>query len=97
MYYDFFAVITNDKCYFCNGHELIRFAEHWTFCPNCAAIYTRMVLNETNCEHINKSTPVVTNDCWFRKNREKKVYIKYLSFDDQSCSKCGKPCEADGW
>lgn len=97
MNYDSFAVITTHKCYFCNGHELIRFAEHWTFCPSCSVIYTRMVLIEASCKHIHEGIPVVINNCWFSKCREMKTYIKCLEHDKQECSVCGATCYADGW
>jgi len=83
------------KCYFC-GAVTIRFAEHWLFCPQCAAIYTHCFVWETFCKHIKDDTPVVRSECWFKKDREKKAYIKETD-EGQFCSKCGEPVEADGW
>ena len=96
-----------DPCYFCGRGPVTRFAEHWTFCPCCAAIYTYMIIWKASCEHITpnytgdqpKNTapvPVVRSDCWFKKDREAKIYIKYKS-DKMVCSKCGDLCDADGW
>lgn len=95
-HYGAFAVVEG-KCHFCNEVELIRFGEHYIFCPNCSVIYTTMVLQSTSCEHIKEYTPAVSNDSWFPKYREMRTYIKYKSYDDQKCSVCGAPCEADGW
>lgn len=88
--------ITKNKCYFCNAEETIRFNEHWNFCGECSAIYTYMLIHESNCEHIHKGIPMVTTDCWFAKVRRAKVFIKYNS-RGQVCSRCGEECYADGW
>lgn len=84
-----------NPCYFC-GSTTVRFAEHWKFCPECAAIYTNMIIWEKNCKHIKDRTPVARSDCWFKNVRDKKVYIKEVN-GVYVCSKCGKPVEADGW
>ena len=84
-----------EKCYFC-GTATIRFAEHWLFCPECAAIYTHMIVWETFCKHIKDRTPVVRSDCWYKEDREKKAYIKQ-SKGGLHCSKCNEPVDADGW
>lgn len=88
--------ITENKCYFCNAKETIHFNEHYRFCPECSAIYTNMLVQRSGCKHVNNTTPVVTTDCWFAKDRRAKVFIKYNSWG-QVCSKCGEECYADGW
>ena len=97
MNYDAFTIVTNSKCYFCEEQQLILFSEHWTFCPGCSAIYSRMVLVKTTCEHIHEGIPVVENNCWFPVYREMKTYIKCFEHDKQECSVCGATCYADGW
>ena len=90
-----FTILTSG-CYFCKSPEIIRFGEHWSFCPDCSVIYTYMVLLETGCKHIKNGIPLVTNDCWFPKDRRAKTFIKYNS-RGQVCSTCGEECYADGW
>lgn len=84
------------SCYFCGHMHTVRFAEHWTFCPECAAIYTYMLLLETRCKHIKDSIPFVSHDCWFKKYRQAQTFIKYND-RGQVCSKCGEECYVDGW
>lgn len=88
--------ISTSGCYFCKSPEIIRFKEHWRFCPDCAAIYTWMVLLKIGCGHINAATPVVVSDCWYTKDRRAKTFIKENN-RGQVCSTCGESCEADGW
>jgi len=82
-------------CYFCGHKETIRFAEHWIFCPECAAIYTHCIVWK-GCKHVKEGTPVVRSDCWYKDVREKKAYIEEHK-DRQYCSVCHAVVEADGW
>ena len=92
-----FTIIKN-KCYFCNAKEIIRFNEHYRFCPECSAIYTHMLVLEIQCVHLNIHSPVVINECWYAKERRAKVYIKPgYEHGTQVCSWCATRCEADGW
>lgn len=53
--------VVNEECYFCGQLQTVRFAEHYIFCPNCAAIYTEMIVQESRCEHIKDGVPCVEN------------------------------------
>lgn len=87
--------ISNKKCYFCGKEKTIRFHEHYTFCPDCSAIYTNLMIQETNCDHIKDGVVVATREPWYKKSR-KIPFIKEKG-DIQECSVCGKRCIADGW
>jgi len=84
-----------EKCKFCNS-EVITFDEHYTFCTSCSAIYTQMMVSETNCEHINENSLYVERAPWFKAARNTIPYIK-VEADKCSCSVCGKQVMADGW
>ena len=84
-----------EKCYFCNNEETVLFNEHYTFCPNCSAIYTDLMIQESNCEHIKNGIPVAVREPWYKGSRNV-PFIKEEG-DMQKCSVCGKLCIADGW
>ena len=84
------------SCYFCGNEETILFHEHYTFCPNCSAIYTDLMIQESNCDHVKSGVPVALREPWYAKNRNV-PFIKEDVLGFQKCSVCGKPCIADGW
>jgi hypothetical protein len=93
------ATITIRKeCYFCGNPTTVRFHEHYTFCANCSAIYTFMVVHEHNCIHIGAGTPVVSHPPWYETD---KSWIYEYEEDDPGvffkCSVCHADCEVDGW
>ena len=53
--------IVQKECYFCEQPNTILFDEHYTFCPNCSAIYTFSMIQSSNCEHVtpDKRVPCV--------------------------------------
>jgi len=83
------------NCYFCDNEETILFHEHYVFCPNCSAIYTDLMILESNCKHVENGVPVALREPWYTKNRNT-PFIKEEG-DMQKCSVCGKTCIADGW
>jgi len=98
--------VVQEECYFCGQLRTIRFNEHYTFCPNCSAIYTFFILVDSNCEHVSNNTPAVIREPWYYRGPERpiKPYIyegKVLSYGQirkvQKCSVCNKKCIADGW
>jgi hypothetical protein len=84
-----------DNCYFCNNEETTLFHEHYTFCPNCSAIYTNLMIQESSCDHVKDGVPVTLREPWYEENRNV-PFIKEKG-DEQECSVCGKSCIADGW
>jgi hypothetical protein len=80
------------KCALCGYIETVPFHEHYTFCPDCSAIYTQMIVQEKNCDHIKDDTVVVEREPWYKSTREETIYI----FED-ACSVCKKKAIADGW
>jgi len=80
------------QCKFCLSYDIIVFHEHYTFCKECAVIYTELIVQETNCEHITDNTITVDNECWYKFRRKSIPYI----YKD-ACSVCGKKAIADGW
>jgi hypothetical protein len=93
--------VVHEKCYFCGQPRTILFNEHYTFCPNCAVIYTDMIIQESNCDHIKSGVPVVISDPWFstpnRQLRKTHIYLLDGMWTMQFCSKCNAECVADGW
>ena len=88
-----------EKCYFC-GTKTIRFHEHYYFCPECSAIYTYLIIQQSSCTHITTGVdfPTVIRVPWYKKVRDNKIYIRDDYKDDnQRCSVCSKICVADGW
>lgn len=89
-------------CYFC-GADTLRFKEHYTFCPNCAVIYTNYIKHTKECDHVKDGTPNVLHPCWFKKEREAKIHLirppkgQQISWDEWRCSKCDASAECDGW
>lgn len=89
-----FAIVPK-KCYFCGKEETITFNEHYTFCPDCSAIYTKLMIQESDCDHVKDGVPVAIREPWYASCRNI-LFIKEND-DEQKCSVCGKPCIADGW
>ena len=81
-----------DVCVFCNSSDTVRFKEHYTFCSECSAIYTSMIIQKKNCDHITDNTVVVEHEPWYKHIRDSKVYII-----DGECSECGNAVVTDGW
>ena len=88
--------IEHEKCYFCGQPRIIRFGEHYYFCPNCSVIYTNMILLRSGCDHITKNTPCIQRAPWYKSDR-KKPHIIRTDYDTQRCSVCYATCESDGW
>jgi len=90
--HSYLCSIVDETCYFCGISGIVRFKEHYLFCPNCEAIYTNCILIEKNCKHITKGIipsklPILCHI---------KPYVKETS-DSQECSVCGAAVVADGW
>lgn len=90
--------IEPEECYFCGQPNTIGFQEHYTFCPNCAAIYTFSIIQESYCDHIDpdKNIPCVDRIPCYKSDRDK-VHIVEDDNGDQRCSICDSICIADGW
>ena len=102
-----------EECYFCGQPRTIEFSEHYTFCPNCSAIYTTMIIQKSNCDHINNESriPTVVREPWFANDRDKlhiynrdklhiytgQIFRKGVIEYVQRCSICNKQCTVDGW
>jgi len=68
-----FATVTK-KCYFCDQPRTILTNEHCIFCPNCMALYTFMLVRESNCEHIKNGVPTVRHSPYKYKTDKVHVY-----------------------
>ncbi len=84
--------IVERPCYFCGQEKTVRFDEHYTFCPSCAAIYTRVSPGEGDCEHSQGGVIQVRHRPWYKDARAGKVYS-----EDYKCSICGGSAVGDGW
>jgi len=90
--------IVNEECYFCGHENIVRFKEHYNFCPACTAISTDMIAI-TKCSHFGNSIVIAIREpLSFKLRHGNKPYV----IGDESegmgpCSICGKFCEADGW
>jgi hypothetical protein len=80
------------KCKFCGSENIVDVHEHYTFCTECTALYTKMILEKSNCKHISDSSITVERPPWYKKARESIAYIF-----NYKCSVCGKDAIADGW
>jgi|GEM_PF-7049265 len=93
--------IVHEECYFCGQPRTILFNEHYIFCPNCAAIYTNMMIQKSDCDHIKDGVPVVISNPWFsasdRKLAKTHIYLLDGVSTLQFCSRCNSECIADGW
>jgi 5-methylcytosine-specific restriction endonuclease McrA len=95
--------IVDEACYFCGHEQVVRFNEHFDFCPSCTAISTNMMTVET-CPHFENDAVVASREPWSAGLKKELVdkHRAYIIEDDDgegvgSCSICGKPCIADGW
>jgi hypothetical protein len=96
----------NKPCYFCGSKETVRFHEHYTFCTNCSAIYTFLMVRESNCNHMKDGVPLVEHGSWYSFDPRTKPYI-YAKYEREEygdgdgvfhhCSICHESCVADGW
>ena len=94
------AYDTKQECFFCKHKGIVRFREsHMYFCPDCSAIYTYMIKQETNCNHLEEGkSPVVIRLPWYKKDRENaKPYVVEGEDDTQTCSVCNAECIFDGF
>lgn len=88
-----------DACHFCQHPATVLFNEHYTFCPNCSAIYTVMSV-EQGCAHFQdgESGVLAERVPWYSDDREGKVYATETGEDDSMlCSICHKHVILDGW
>ena len=85
-----------EKCVFCGSADVVNTHEHWTFCKECTALYTNMILQKSNCEHITKDSPFVERPPWYKNHRDSIPYIKGDT-ENTRCSVCGANVESDGW
>jgi len=96
-----FAIV-NEECYFCSHKKTVLFDEHYSFCPDCSAIYTNMIAVET-CQHFKDDVIVVVREPWFTylkkelRDEEKAYIVEDECSGMGQCSMCGKLCIADGW
>lgn len=85
--------IVNKACYFCGQPRTIRHSEHYTFCPNCSAIYSKMILQESHCKHFDGDQAIVIElEPCYPEYRDK-LYVD----KGDICSICGANVDADGW
>lgn len=91
--------IIDEICYFCGNKHIVRFKEHYNFCPMCTAISTDMI-PITKCKHFTSESLVIAiREPIISKIRSNQ--IPYVIGDESEgmgpCSICGKLCIADGW
>lgn len=92
------------KCPFCkasfndnaSSEGLIHFHEHYYFCTDCSVIFTDLIVQKSDCEHIKKGVLTVIREPWYKSVR-KGTYIIQKDSGGQECSVCGAACLADGW
>ncbi len=84
--------IVDRACYFCGQPRTIRFQEHSIFCPNCSAIYCKMILQESHCKHFTGDQAIVIDfePCYVEYRNK-----PYIMAGDK-CSICGLNVWADG-
>lgn len=88
--------IVDEKCYFCGHEQTVIFNEHYTFCPECSAIYTSMMVIE-GCDHIKSNAVIALRKPWFKDFKCDKPYIEEGDEGNEVCSECGLSVIADGW
>jgi len=84
--------IVKKKCYFCDQPRTIRFNEHYTFCPNCSAIYSEQILQVSHCKHFSGDSAVVIKVEPSHIEGKKPFVMK-----GDICSECSVNVWADGW
>ncbi|MGD9158304.1 MAG: hypothetical protein PVG39_07860 [Desulfobacteraceae bacterium] len=89
------------KCYFCDSEDIVIANEHYTFCRNCMALYTFMIVHEKDCDHINQGCPLAMHEPVYKSVREGKPYIAKERVEENRsetfCSKCCAYVYVDGW
>jgi len=87
----------DSPCYFCDHPQTVGFKEHYTFCPNCIAIYTVMIVHEAKCEHVKAGTPVMIRSPDAPVAIEDKEFF-YSTRDGQyRCATCDAESVVAGW
>jgi hypothetical protein len=93
--------IVEEECFFCKQPRTVAFNEHYTFCPNCSAIYTFMMIykDKDTCSHITGDEPTVIKKPIYKSVRDK-IHI-YKGGDvvpnNYHCSYCRNIVYVDGW
>ena len=87
------------SCFFCRNQALVKFHEHYLFCPDCSAIYTQNCIIDSVCGHIKGRTPTVIREPWYKNKRENAdPYITETPITHRRiCSVCAEEVVADGW
>lgn len=85
--------LCNSPCYFCGYQVTLSFNEHYTFCPDCTAIYTECVV-EKGCSHIVDHGVFVTKYPWYKSVREK---AGPSVTPENTCSECNSEIFDGGW
>ncbi len=96
--YPFFNVVLlePEPCPFCGQKKVVSFREHYFFCTECTAIFTGMIVHESNCDHIEKGVLTVLREPWHKNAKEGKTYIINMEMCQQ-CSICHAECVSNGW
>ncbi len=95
MSYGFVAT----KCYFCGHKETLSFREHYTFCPECSAIYTNMIVIR-GCDHIKNDATIALRKPWYHDMMRGKSFVVAGSIGAgirDHCFECKAEIVADGW
>lgn len=99
-----FAIIQKE-CYFCKAKELLRFNEHYYFCPTCTVLYTHLLIHDSECKHISKYSgiPTTMRTPWYdgyahTRTEGLQIHI-WQSYEDElhRCSVCHGVVNCDGW
>jgi len=89
----------NKACYFCGQPRTLHTNKHYIFCPNCMSLYTYMLVQESNCEHIKDGVPTLRHEP-HSKYTKGKIYV-YEDHEGEwylnRCSICRTDCDVGGW
>lgn len=88
--------VEKKACFFCGQPETVGFNEHYTFCPDCSAIFTKMSI-EKGCKHIHRSAVVVIRAPWYRSVRESAKPHVLETESGNVCSVCREEIIDSGW
>ena len=83
------------NCYFCDSTDVEPFAQYYTNCKKCSAIYVKMIVWDANCKHINSASPTVLRRPYYKMLEDHPAIIE-IENKTQACSVCFKTCVSGG-
>ncbi len=106
-----FWIEKDKECYLCGHKGLVKFHEHYYFCPECACVYIYVMIIKSNCDHLQENhffytnktysnhvkepIPTVIRDSWYKATRDENQQKGRVYIIEEGNSQTCSICGAD--